>query len=134
MFLDIGTSFLTLLGMFPKPNRQKKASLSLMVSLFPHHMYFPNVTLAEEIKDTRTCQQTQGKATRTKPIVFQRHWSTFAEHPFDVNFGNYAPGCLSNPGWSLPASQILPNRPVGLCTRNNSIDLRKTFPGRKMFC
>lgn len=73
MFLDIETSFLTLLGMFPNPNGQKKASLSLMVSLFPQHMYFPNVTLCfpEENKDTRTCQQTQGKATEQSLLSFK---------------------------------------------------------------
>lgn len=61
------------------------------------------MTLAEENKGTKTGQQTQGKATKKESLVFQRHWSTFTEHPFDINYGNQAPRCIFIlAGLSLP--------------------------------
>lgn len=97
-FTDIRTSFLTLLGIsLPTQMDRKKLSLSLMVSLIPHHSKLISLTmvLEEKNKDTRTGQQNQEKATKTGSLVLRRHLSPLTEHPLHISFGNYLPRCSS---------------------------------------
>ena len=143
--MDMGTSVLTLLSIFPNTNGQKKAWLWVMVSLIPHHrhVYFSlTVTLTEDNKNTRTCFPlwlSLGFAGKPKGKSQERRLPSFKDTgpPSLSILLTYTMGIghqdVSSSYWPLPASQVLPICPIGLCTGNNSIGLRKTLSGRKMF-